>query len=313
MPVEIIPIDLRLPSSRLIDVVLVQWHTPTPAGVGAAIPNPHRQRREQELGRLSAWLTHGYECGETDRPLFVLFPELSLPRDLTAQMDALFEGLERPTIGIGGLEYLSKAEFEELGGALNLVIPLDDLVGSLNNGTVVNTAAVWIKEPGQPVRHFLQPKNHPYEDEAPQISCGNLLGLFESVEQGKGARFNFTVHVCADFAAEQRVQQMLVECEQAKPGAVLDAAFVIQHNADQTASQFRAGARAYYAPPPEGETAADTAGASIIMINNASERVQRRGHWGDSQFKYNWEKKVRLERLRAPDTYFLHDDAAYGT
>lgn len=313
MRVTRITTQLQLPASSLIDVLLVQWHTPTPA-MGGVMDRTHCERRRQALQRITRWLQTGYECAEEDRPLFILFPEISIPRALVGHVDALLEATKQPTVAIGGLEYMTRTAFEELGATLNLVVPLDEVVEQLEGGDILNAAGVWLREPDGAIRHFLQPKNHPFEPEAPQLCRGKLLGLFTSADQGKGRRLNFTAHVCADFAAANRVRQMLIACEQEMTNTHLDVAFVIQHQVDQAAEQFLDAAAAYFAPPTGGDTWADTAGASIVMINNAAERTRRRrGEWGDSQFKYQFMYGAKRKRLGGTDTYFLLDDGAHDT
>lgn len=307
-----VTLDIHLPASHLVDVLLVQWYTRTPA-IGARIRGPDLTRREDELNQLATWLEREYECPEADRPLFVLFPELSLPRTLTDRVTEILEGRGQPTVVIGGLEYMVRDELEELATGLNLTVPPADLTENLHGGEVVNAASVWVSEPGNPVRHFLQPKNHPYEDESPQLCCGELLGFFTSRQQGLGRRLNFTIHVCSDFASAARVRQIREACEQAQTGSHLDFAFVVQHNPNQNAIQFREATRAYFAGPEGATPLAETSGAAVVMINNAAERLQRRGDWADSQFKYQFRHRVRRERLGAPDTYLIRDDGDFDT
>jgi len=281
--------------------------------MGEVMAPAYRDRRVEEFRRISTWLQEDYERPEADRPLFVLFPEISMPQALVGEVDTLVEAMAAPTVVIGGLEYMSRAQFEELGSTLDLALPLDDVCEHLDGGGIVNTAALWLRRTDGSVVHFLQPKNHPFEPEAPHLCRGRLVGLFESADQARGRRFNFTVHVCADFASPDRVRRVLEECEEAKAGAHLDAAFVIQHQCDQSAEQFLDGAAAYFEAPEGGAAWADTSGASIVMINNAAERTCHRGHWGESQFKYQFIYRVDKRRLAGTDTYFIVDDGPHDT
>lgn len=310
---SVIPIstDIRLPDSQTIDLMMLQWHTPTPS-LGAPISESDSRRREAELSSALTWLTDEYELPEADRPLFLIFPELSLPRRLIEHVDTALERRDGPTIVVGGLEYIQRSELEDLLSELNLMITGDRVLANIHDGDIVNTALVWIRGTSG-LYHCLQPKRHPYEDEATHICRGDYTALFESSEQGYGRRFNFTVHVCSDFNSAQKVLDIRHECEEAKAGTPLDAAFLVEHNQNQNAVQFREAARAYFSPPTGGDPLAQTTGACIVMVNNAAETSLRRGHWGDSQMKYQFCYGVRRNRIQYPSTYFIHDDGAFDT
>lgn len=304
IPIEL---DLSLPASRLVDVVMVQWHTPTPE-LGGDIPAAHAAEKRSLLDTTFTWLLEMEDGSEPDRPLFVALPELSLPMPLTGQVDSFVASRKGPVVILAGLEYLSRGTYKKELEAAQTLPPPADWFEDLKPGDIVNAAAVWTKDSRGERGRWLQPKLEPYHQESPLLANGETAFLFLSKDQTSGRRLNFSVHVCADFAATDRVRQFRLACEQVLPSSTLDMSFLLQHNENQEAIQFKDAVREYFKPPDE---MISTRGGCLVFVNNANHELGFCDAWGGSRLHFRYGDRCIRQSSAAVPTYRMVDDGAH--
>lgn len=289
-----ISLDLALGDQGLVDIIVLQWHTPDPDPAnGLKIPGGLAAERGQILENLRQWLTSSFERETEPRPLFIVAPELSFPMCHTGLARQLVAGLNRPTVLIAGLEYLSCAEY------LSLLDSLPDMptVGTWRNShdptRSVNAAAIWVREATGTVKAFVQRKRNPAHIEATYLSAGRDVLLFRTNNQSPGSRLNFGVQLCADFTSAECVTSLRRSATGVLGSAPLDMMFVIQHNKSYDANQFRQGSRDYFSAPHDQ---IETGQGCILFVNNASAAPGKAADWGRSMFRFRWRDVCRPPR-----------------
>src|SRR5437899_3060542 len=100
MGFHVIDLDLHLPPERVIDIVLIQWHTPAPSADHRWLPiDPEMGRAKFALlDSLQRWLVETFDTSAPRRPLLVIAPELSTPVSAAPLLSTLASSLARPTV-----------------------------------------------------------------------------------------------------------------------------------------------------------------------------------------------------------------------
>src|SRR5258707_659879 len=110
MPAHPIQVDFHLGAEPVVDLLILQWHTPEPHD-GGKIPASSAAGNAQLLGQLKCWLLQDFETRVPARPLFILAPELSTPLYCDNLLRDIVSGMHRPTVFIAGLEFLLWEEY----------------------------------------------------------------------------------------------------------------------------------------------------------------------------------------------------------
>jgi hypothetical protein len=307
MPAFAVQLDIGLDVDKLVDIIAVQWHTPAPLTNGRwrKIPPDNADAKRVMLGRLKEWLAQEF-AAPSERPLFILFPELSVPLAQHPLLAELINAMTRPAILIAGLEYLTWTEFTDLLHGMNAMPGANAWEEGGRADSVVNAAIIYVRDRRGGIQRFIQPKRHPENHERIYLHSGRHFLIYRSQSQMPGVRLNFAAHICSDFASHRNVQQFRRECATACPGMPLDITFLLQWNEDQHAAQFKQAVQAYFEPP---DAMTETEQGVLVFVNNANEVCGKSPLFGRSQFIYKFTQRWR-DLASAPPTYWLVDERA---
>ncbi len=310
MTVYPIDITMELPAQALIDIFIIQWHTPLPVqGANwSKIPNDLAREKGHLLDNFRGWLINYFQPNFPQRPLFILTPELSMPTCHIDLFDGIVSGLNRPVVVIAGLEYLQWDEYRGLANALSHPPPLEAWFHGGLTTHIVNAAGIWIRDSNGYIWKYFQPKRNPQDQEqAIPVYPGRHLLLFRSRTQTDGARLNFCVQVCSDFSSSEHVRTFRQEIARICPGLSLDLTFLLQCNRDQEAIQFKQAVQEYFSVP---NRKVPTDHGCLLFINNANHGPGKSPDWGRSKLHFPYE---RWRYLRfAPSTYRINNDGAHN-
>ena len=304
----IFPVDLnlQLTQDRLIDIFILQWHTPLPV-------HEHNLEKIQPLlaeekvalfNNFGNWLLNYFDVNTLSRPLFIVTPELSMPVSCDNLLDQIVNKINRPTVIIAGLEYLRWDEYSDFVGNLPCMPQPETWLTDGRENNVVNAAGIWIRDANGEFKKYIQPKLNPQADEqAIPLYQGQHTLFFRSTDQGTGPRLNFCVQICSDFTNAAFVQQLRQRIAAKCPGICLDLTFLIQCNPDQEAVQFKQAIQTYF-DVPNGR--APTQDGCLFFLNNANKKTGKSTKWGRSKLNFPF-KTWRYLKL-APPTYWITDD-----
>ena len=187
MRVYPVTLDIRLGDDTLIDLFLVQWHTPVPARGHApsVIPALFVEQKRQVLEQFRDWLL-AQTAGNPTRPVFVIIPEMSMPSGQVPILNGLVQAMQRPVVVIAGMEYQPWTDFQKLVLALP---DMPDPQSWLQDGQPhhwVNAARIWTRDEHGQIKRFIQPKRHPQADEQaiPLYQGRNVLVFRSSTQSG---------------------------------------------------------------------------------------------------------------------------------
>jgi hypothetical protein len=305
-----VTLDIKLGADALIDLFMVQWHTPVPARghAPAGIPPQFVEQKREVLRQFLAWLPN-QAAGNPLRPLFIIIPELSMPPSELILLEELVQAMHRPTVVVAGMEYQQWTEFQQL------VLALPDMPEPqswLEDGQPhhwVNAARIWIRDEHGQIKRFVQPKRHPQADEqAIPLYQGKNVLVFRSSTQADGQRLNFLTQICSDFTDVAFVRelrhQVAVECE----GLHIDFTILLQMNQDQEAEQFKHAVKEYFEPPLQ---LAHTEDGALLFVNNACDKCGKSVQWGDSRFHFAFQRGWP-EPDFAPPTYWMREEGPHN-
>ena len=307
MHVEAIELDVELTTDRLLDLFVLQLHTPDTTDPGGLGPCPLHvaEARGECLSRFARWLKDCYQPKNPNRPFFVLLPELSVPLQHLQVLRDIAKAADRPVFVIGGIEFLRFKQYRTL---LNSMADMPNHAAWLAHGRddqFVNAAFIALRDAQGEVRQFLQTKRNPSDPEFHKhFPCEETL-LFQSHTQANGARLNFCVQICSDFASHDRVLELRKACEQAG-SRPLDFTFVLQRNKDQMVPHFKRSIAAYFEPPDQK---VDTSPGCLVFVNNANATCGESPHWGKSMLLFPYDKRWRV---RCSPTYWLDNDGPHS-
>lgn len=276
LPVEI---DFCLGNDKLIDIFILQWHTPEPFRnhTWTKMASQDADKRRQVLGTFQNWLRNDFDRNQPSRPLFIVAPELSVPACHANLLDQLAEQVNRPTVIIAGLEYLTAEEYLDIRQGLSSMNELENWQENVPVGSVVNAAVIWIHEGSNTnTRKYIQPKCHPCDEESRYLYQGSNTLVFKSSNQMAGRHLNFCVQICSDFNSEQNVKHLRQELAEHLT-SVLDLTFLLQRNKNQEATQLKEAIKAYFEPPYR---MVQTSAGCLVCVNNASPKYWKNNNLG---------------------------------
>jgi hypothetical protein len=305
--VSIVELAVELPADATVDLFLLQLQSPAPGTAGAPgkLVDTIAARRAEFFAAFSNWISTSYCQQHTQRPFFVVAPELSVSVTHVGILENLLASIDRPGFVIVGLEFLRWSEYRELLHSMN---EMPDRASWLEDGQPehwINAALILIRDAMGTIHRFIQPKRNPSDMEAAtHFPCRNVL-LFQSQRQTQGAHLNFCVQICADFTNHEVVARLRRAIEDRSPGRPLDFTFVLQRNEDQAAPQFKRSIQAYFEPPIG---MAETTRGSLIFLNNARGVTDTAAMWGDSMLLFPFQKW----RSDGAPTYWLRNDGPHN-
>jgi hypothetical protein len=95
MHIHTVGLDIQLPADRLVDIFLLQLHSPVQADGLAPYPPEQSAARGEFLNRFAQWLRQTYQPANANRPFFVLAPELSIPLQHVPILEGMVRELRR--------------------------------------------------------------------------------------------------------------------------------------------------------------------------------------------------------------------------
>lgn len=308
MHIHTVALDMQLPADRVVDLFLLQVHTPAPLEAGGLGPFQPMvsAARGQFLEGFARWLREDYQPANPDRPFFVLIPELSVPLQHLPILEGMATAANRPAFVIAGIEFLNFEQYRALLNTMDSMPSRPDWLANGHAGHLVNAAFVVVRDRQNNIHRFLQTKRNPSDAEAlTHFPCDQAL-LFQSMNQAHGTRLNFCVQICADFTSEAQVRELRRACEVASNGRQLDFTFVIQRNEDQTAAHFKRSVAAYFEPP---NAMTDTSAGCLVFVNNANATFGKSDVWGRSMLLFPF---ARRWRVPGSPTYWLNDQGPFN-
>ncbi len=303
-------IDLVLPEDGKVDIFLVQWHTPLP--VRGNQPTKIRadlvRTKRIVLECLRDFLLNAIIPQTPLRPMFIIIPELSLPRDGISILEDLLHRSNRPMVIVAGLEYLTWDEYvAEVRALPEMPEPDSWLVGGSNN-QFVNAATTIIRDEAGRLARFIQPKLHPEDHEqALSIFFGNSILVFRSAASRSGERINFCVQICSDFTHGNFVTDLRQQIEANIPGMQLDFTFLLQMQMNPDVIQFKQAIKSYFEPPVRKVS---TGQGCLLFINNANDKKGKSEIWGKT--KLNFPYGCWRGELGCTHTYWIKDEGGHN-
>ncbi|MDR3584522.1 MAG: hypothetical protein P4L59_04270 [Desulfosporosinus sp.] len=309
MSVYSIDVKIELSEDKLIDMFILQWHTPLAQGhVLSKLSNQRAKERTNDLVEFRDWLLNYLDKTVPIRPLFIISPELSIPDGCTCVLQEIVERINRPTMIIVGLEYMDWGQYQDLINSLPDMPEKNQWLDERFDKHIFNTAGIWIRDLDGVIKRFIQPKMHPQDHEqAMPVYSGQHYFVFKSTTQVGGKRLNFCVQICSDFSASQNVRDFRGAIASECPGLELDLTFLIQCNKDQWVEQFQQAVQAYFEIP---DGMASTSNGCLVFVNNANEKFGKTSEWGISKLHFPHKRWRNLD-FPAP-TYWLHNDGPHN-
>ena len=298
MKVHKVKLDISLPDDLMIDLWLVQWHTPTPVAF-QPIREPHRSEKARIIEQLTELLRQSAQTAPADRLAMVVFPEISLPKDQLNAIEALLTARDRPTIVVAGFEHLTWGDYEALLEKMSDTPEPETCDVGRQAGTFVNVAGIWIRDLSGRVRQYLQPKLHPSGSEQPVVLEGQNVLVFESNDQASRRRLNFCVQICSDVCVQTFVEDLRKAIDHTIPGLPLDMLVLPLHNPNRKAVQFVEGFDTYF---DQGVAGSQTDSGCIIRVNNSAPNRGKSKTYGDSGFCF---PRGRWHVKNPPATYWM--------
>jgi hypothetical protein len=307
MALKEITFPWHLSADELIDVFIIQWHTECLNNCSTINP-ASAEAKAALLKEFSFWLRESFDPKKPSRPLFILTPELSTPKNCDPVVEELVLSLKRPVVFIAGLEYLSWEEYKRQVESSELPEKSEWLAGG-SSSLFVNAAKIWIGNNAK-VEKFIQPKSFPSAAELSKIYLNSNFLLFKSQDQTPGKRINFGVQICSDFTSGEKVKKYRTDlisglCKTHK----LDITFLLQYQDDQEVEQFREAVSTYF-DPPRGMI--ETSEGCLAFINNANSVHGKSKLWGKSKFHFQFDAKYSEPNKEAQPTYAVRNHGAFN-
>ncbi len=303
--VQVVSTGIELDAESAVDFFLVQWHTPLPHNfehIEDSIAAAKSSFLEQFASALSKWIQ-----GNDDRPVFIAFPEISLPQSCMSKIIKLMASIPNPMVIVAGLEHLSWTEYENLLSECHDSTPREECHDTSRATQRMNGACIWIRAKGSSPDLYFQSKLWPAPDEEPHVHKGKHVLMFQSSSRLPGEHIDFAVQICSDFCSTQHVDDLRLHLAEAASGTSVDLVFLLQCNHDQEADQFTSTFDDFFRPRPKHLS---TDRSCIVCVNNAA---KEHGHlkpknFGDSRWLFP-RCKWRLTRNHqtAPNTFWLRE------
>lgn len=306
----IFPIDLslQLKQDRLIDIFILQWHTPLPVHEHnwEKIQPPLAEEKCAILNEFRDWLLRFFLVNTPSRPLFIVAPELSMPICCDDLVNQIVNEMNRPTVIIAGLEYLRWDEYSNFVANLPCMPQPETWLSNGQENNIVNAAGIWIRDANGEIKKYIQPKLNPQDHEqAIPLYRGQHTLFFCSTNKAYNLRLNFCVQICSDFGSAVFVQQLRQGIAEKCAGVYLDLTFLIQCNFDQDVEQFKQAVQMYFDVPNDNDMA-PTRDGCLLFLNNANEKTGKSKKYGCSKLNFPFKTWRYLEF--PPPTYWITDD-----
>ncbi len=304
-----VPIELpwSLPTDHLIDIFIIQFRTPVleEAGACKSIDSALGEKRQELLSNFGSQLIK-YLDKKSQRPLFIITPELSLPFSCQKIVKELVESAKRPVVFIAGYEFLNHKQYLDLI-ASSALPEKSKWTESTREGTNFNVAGIWLGDGNGKIDHYIQTKTSPSRPEHASVFSGSNLLFFMTPDQSNGKRLNFAVQICSDFTSDEKVENFRKSLGATSPS--LDITFLLQCNPDQEAIAFKSGIKHLFKPPSENMI--ETSNGCIVLVNNANEVHGRSIEWGQSKvcvkFTQGWDAPTKFPQ----PTYFAKNQGGF--
>ncbi len=294
----------HLSDDQFIDIFIIQWHTPILTEC-SSIDAATASAKAALLKDFSDWLIRFFHPNTPKRPLFIVTPELSTPKNCSPLIENIVKSLDRPTVFIAGREYLTWDEYKNDIGNSDMPEKSEWLQGG-NNNLFVNAAGIWMKD-GSNVKKFIQSKSHPYVEELSKIYPNNNILLFKSKDETPGKKINFSIQICSDFTSDEKVKNFrgVLVSGSCKTHS-LDITFLLQCQDNQETDQFKKAAETYFKP---ANSMIETGNGCLVFINNANEVHGKQSLWGKSKFHFKFADRYSAPMKEAQPTYAakIHD------
>jgi len=204
-----------------------------------------------EKEKQIAGIKRTLEIAKNKQAHFILFPEYSIPGlDGVGAIDEVITNNVWPnnTIIIGGVDGLSKTEYQQLFQPNNTECHPNNKPDKVPNGYWVNCCVIWIKNyDAGSIKKYLQPKISKAKDELltpchnlfPGSSVYNFIGILNYVD-GATYEFHFFTLICFDWIYKHQgklINQLILE-ELNKNTQRLEWIFLPQHNQKPNYSEF---------------------------------------------------------------------------
>jgi len=237
-----IPLELTFPSDW-IKMVAMQPHVHLTDTEPFRWPDGEKEKQIDGIKRT-------LEIAENKQAHFTLFPEYSIPGlDGVGAIDEIIANNDWPnnTIIIGGVDGLSKTEYQQLFQPDNTECHPNNKPDKVPNGYWVNCCVIWIKNDAGSIKKYLQPKISKAKDELLTpchdlflgSSVYNFIGILNSVD-GATYEFHFFTLICFDWIYKHQgklINQLILE-ELNKNTQMLEWIFLPQHNHKPNYSEF---------------------------------------------------------------------------
>jgi hypothetical protein len=306
MNVHCVNLDLQLPSDKLVDLLLFQWHTPDPLEdhTFRKIASPYVEQKRAVLEQFRDWF-----LGRPDpRLAFVVLPEMSVPLSCAGVLADLVGRARSPMVVIGGFEPLTWTEYQTLAGTMSDTPKIEQVGEGSPDPLWVNAAGIWVRtddgkvlqtDDGKVLR-FVQSKRHPSDPELPQFHRGENVIVFRSSDQSALRRLNFCVQICSDLCSRRFVSELRAAIGQVSPGLHLDFLLLPQHNPDQEKDQFQESIKDFFDTSLLG---VQTNEGCLVFVNNANENQGKSSAYGGSRVYFPW--GIWRHPEVPPPTYWL--------
>ncbi len=258
--IETIDLSLRgvtLPSDRVGMVIAQPFLSLTDAEPYQCTP----QAKPEQLAMLADTLAVARDAPHGEQKThFTIFPEYSIPGlDGISLVEQALRAADWPTgtIVIGGIDALSKSDFETLTGEPDT--HLDTTHNGLNRiaqNEWVNCAIIWVKGENEIVERWLQPKLLPAGPERntqfQEMFRGDSVFVFKGPFNNDAQQYHFSSLVCFDWIATQNGEIVwrgvldALQQEVAPNELSLSWLFVIQHNNKPSHDTFLSEVRGFF-------------------------------------------------------------------
>ncbi len=241
---------IELPSDR-VGMVIAQPHVClTQTEPFTCLPNKKNQKLADVRKTLEISMANPHGAPKTH---FTILPEYSIPGlDGFAQIDESISAAQwQPgTIVIGGIDALSKTQFEELANRpLTYLDTEHNALTRIGENEWVNCSVTWVKAADGTVERWLQPKLVPAWEELnihyQEMFRGNSIFAFKG-RLSNGAKYRFSSLLCFDWIGNVggkipwrwALDDLEAEAAQGDGELSLSWFFVIQHNSQPSHPTF---------------------------------------------------------------------------
>lgn len=167
---RVIPVnvDIALPEDGVMDLFLLQCHSPDPIENGAPgrLPMDVTARRQVFLERFSQWLQNTYCPANPSRPFFVVIPELTVSPMHFDVLREIAQCGDRSAGVFAGVEFLTREEYSNIIQNMPAMPEPHLWINGVTEVHRVNAALILLQQSDGELLQFIQPKRIPSDLEA---------------------------------------------------------------------------------------------------------------------------------------------------